>query len=222
VNASVDNPAGGLTHEQAWELLPWLVNDTLESSERDEVASHLTSCRDCRAEAERCRSLQALVRSAEVAPSPHPAQLTRLMQRVDDAERTRKRPLMVRLLGSRRVNVWWALTAQAAAVVVLLAIIFWPPAPKRYQALSDPERSVAVSPLQRQVRVVFTPTTTEAELRRALLEVHGEVVAGPTPFGAYTIAVPAGAGAEPLPLVLEHLRADPHVRFAEPVAGGGK
>src|SRR6185503_7232185 len=112
--------------------------------------------------------------------------------------------------------------AQAAAVVVLLAIIFWPPAPKRYQALSDPERSVAVSPLQRQVRVVFTPTTTEAELRHALLEVHGEVVAGPTPFGAYTIAVPAGAGAEPLPLVLEHLRADPHVRFAEPVAGGGQ
>ncbi len=212
--------AGGLTHEQAWELLPWLVNDTLEAVEREGVSSHLASCRDCRAEAERCRSLQALVRAAEVAPSPHPAQLARLLQRVDETEKAGKRPRMIRLLGSRRVNVWWALTAQAAALVVMLAVIFWPEPPQRYRVLGNPEPAAAVAPAQRQVRVVFTPTATEAELRRVLLEVHGEVVAGPTPFGAYTIAVPAGPGAEPLPLVLEHLRADPHVRFAEPVAGG--
>lgn len=213
--------AGGLTHEQAWELLPWLVNDTLEVVEREGVSSHLASCRDCRAEAERCRSLQALVRTAEVAPSPHPAQLARLMQRVDETEKAGKRPRMIRLLGSRRVNVWWALTAQAAALVVMLAVIFWPEPPARYRVLGNPEPAVVTAPAQRQVRVVFTPTATEAELRRVLLEVHGEVVAGPTPFGAYTIAVPAGgSGAEPLPLVLEHLRADPHVRFAEPVAGG--
>ena len=212
--------AGGLTHEQAWELLPWLVNDTLEAAEREGVSSHLASCRDCRAEAERCRSLQALVRAAEVAPSPHPAQLARLMQRIDETEKASKRPRMIRLLGSRRVNVWWALTAQAAALVVMLAVIFWPEPPARYRVLGNPEPAVVTAPTQRQVRVVFTPTATEAELRRVLLEVHGEVVAGPTPFGAYTIAVPAGPGAEPLPLVLEHLRADPHVRFAEPVAGG--
>ena len=85
--------------------------------------------------------------------------------------------------------------------------------------MSDATPSVAApAAVQRQVRVVFAPTATEAELRRILLEVRGEVVGGPSPLGAYTIAVPGG---EPLELVLEHLRADAHVRFAEPVAGAG-
>ena len=206
-----------LSHQQAWELLPWLVNETLAPMEREGVETHLASCGECRDEAERCRALGALVRSADVAPSPHPAQLAQLMRRVDEAEQTRKRPRLVRLLGARRVNVWWALAAQAAVLVVLLAVVFWSPAPSRFRTLSDPAPPAVVT--QRQVRVVFAPTTTEAELRRALLEVRGEVVGGPSPLGAYTIAVPAGA--EPLQLVLEHLRADPHVRFAEPVAGAG-
>jgi anti-sigma factor RsiW len=210
-----------LTHHQAWELLPWLVNDTLEPAEREAVEAHLAACGECRVETERCRALEAQVRSADVAPSPHPAQLAQLMRRVDEVERTRKRPRLVRLLGARKVNVWWALAAQAAAVVVLLGVIFWPSPPSRYRTLSDPAPPAAVTAAQRQVRVVFTPSATEAEMRRVLLEVRGEVVGGPSPLGAYTIAVPGGAGAEPLGLVLDHLRQDPHVRFAEPVAGAG-
>jgi anti-sigma factor RsiW len=210
-----------LGHHEAWELLPWLVNGTLEPLERAAVEAHLAGCFECRGEAERCRALQIEVRSAEVAPSPHPAQLAQLMRRVDEVERTRKGPRLVRLLGARKVNVWWAIAAQAAAVVVLLAVIFWPAPPKRFVTLSDPAPPVAAAAAQRQVRVVFTPNATEAEMRRVLLEVRGEVVGGPSPLGAYTIAVPAGAGAEPLALVLEHLRDDPHVRFAEPVAGAG-
>ncbi len=210
-----------LTHHEAWELLPWLVNETLEPAERQAVEVHLTACGECRAETERCRALEAQVRSAEVAPSPHPAQLAQLMRRVDEVERTRERPRLVRLLGARKVNVWWALAAQAAAVVVLLGVIFWPTPPSRFRTLSDPAPPVAVTAAQQQVRVVFTPNATEAEMRRVLLEVRGEVVGGPSPLGAYTIAVPGGAGAEPLPLVLDHLREDPHVRFAEPVAGAG-
>ena len=106
-------------------------------------------------------------------------------------------------------------------LVVLLGVVFWPSPPSRFRTLSDAAPPMATNAAQRQVRVVFAPTATEAELRRVLLEVRGEVVGGPSPLGAYTIAVPAGAGAEPLSLVLEHLRADPHVRFAEPVAGAG-
>jgi len=85
-----------LPHQQAWDLLPWLVNETLEPGEREGVESHLAACSECRGEAERCRALEALVRSAEVAPSPHPAQLAQLMRRVDEAERTSKRPRLVR------------------------------------------------------------------------------------------------------------------------------
>ncbi len=212
--------AGGLSHERAWDLLPWLVNGTLESPEREGVEDHVATCGQCRAEAERCRSLGELVRAAEVAPSPHPAQLARLLRRVDELEGASRRPGLVGWLGSSRVSLRWALAAQAATLLLLLGVVFWPSAPpSRYRTLNDPPAPAVVT---HQVRVVFAPTTTETELRRLLLEVRGELIAGPSPLGAYTVAVPAdGQGAEPMALVLEHLRASPRVRLAEPVTSGG-
>jgi hypothetical protein len=105
--------------------------------------------------------------------------------------------------------------------------VFWPSAPADpppgFRTLSDPPPPPAASAgASRQVRVVFAATATEADMRRLLLEVHGELVGGPSSLGAYVVALPAsGAGAEPWPLVLEHLRTHPLVRIAEPVAGGG-
>jgi anti-sigma factor RsiW len=217
----VNGRENGVTHEQAWDLLPWLVNDTLEPGERVEVEAHVASCRECREERERCRTMASLVRKAEVAPSPHPAQLARLVQRIDETERTKKGRTLAGFLGGTPSAVRWALVAQAAAVVFLLAVVFLPNVRPAFHVLSDPSKAV-VAPGQRQLRVVFAPGTTEPDMRRLLLEVRGEIVGGPSPLGAWVVAVPAaGAGADTIELVLEHLRDDPHVRFAEPVAGGG-
>jgi hypothetical protein len=218
----VNGRENGLTHEQAWDLLPWLVNETLEAGERVEVEAHVAACRECREERERCRTMATLVRKAEVAPSPHPAQLARLVQRIDETERTKKTRSIAGFLGGTPSAVRWALVAQAAAVVLLLAVVFWPGPRSGYHVLGDPPARPEASAAQHQLRVVFAPGTTEADMRRLLLEVGGEIVGAPSPLGAWVVAVPAtGAGAEPLELVLEHLRDDAHVRFAEPVAGGG-
>jgi anti-sigma factor RsiW len=37
-----------MTCDQAIELLPWLLNGTLDAAERDEVRRHLASCESCR------------------------------------------------------------------------------------------------------------------------------------------------------------------------------
>jgi hypothetical protein len=212
------------------------------------MAAHLAACAECRAEVERCRALATLVAGAEVAPSPHPAQLATLLRRIDESEGARQRPglrtnlrnnlrtNLVRLFGSGRVSVAWALAAQAATLVLLLGVIFWPSAPEApdeaapsavaaspaatgdYRTLSSAPAPATPAATAHQVRVVFAAGTTEVELRRVLLELRGEMVGGPSPLGTYVVAVPR---AEPLQLVLEHLRADPRVRFAEPVAGGG-
>jgi hypothetical protein len=50
-----------------------------------------------------------------------------------------------------------------------------------------------------------------------LLPIGGRLAGGPSPLGAYTIELPEGR--DPLPIVLQHLRSRPEVRFAEPVAG---
>lgn len=67
-----------------------------------------------------------------------------------------------------------------------------------------------------RIRVVFDPSLTEEDIRSLLLELRAQVVGGPSPLGAYTLEIPAGADADPLEVVLDHLRAQPGVRFAEP------
>lgn len=75
-------------HENVWLLLPWYVNDTLETAERQVVDEHLVGCAPCREELGRCRGLSAALRSGEEsAPSPHPIQLARLLERVEASER---------------------------------------------------------------------------------------------------------------------------------------
>jgi hypothetical protein len=75
-------------HEDVWLLLPWYVNGTLETAERHLVDEHLIGCALCREELGRCRGLSAALRAGEEsAPSPHPIQLARLLERVDASER---------------------------------------------------------------------------------------------------------------------------------------
>lgn len=38
------------THRQAWDLIPWLVNQTLSDGQREQVEAHLRQCADCRDE----------------------------------------------------------------------------------------------------------------------------------------------------------------------------
>jgi hypothetical protein len=75
-------------HETVWLLLPWLANGTLETDERRLAEDHLAGCASCREELTRCNGLAAALRGRqEVAPSPHPLQLARLMERVEASER---------------------------------------------------------------------------------------------------------------------------------------
>ena len=157
------------------------------------------------------------------APSPHPAQLESLLARLDRGEvgaeespRRERRESRLGALGRATPGpVRWLVAAQFAALLLLfLAGPGIGPRPVTFRTLSE-----AAEPRTAAVRIVFAPEVTEAEIRRVLLEARAEIVAGPSPLGAYTLALgPASAG-ESTEAVLELLRARPSVRFAEPVAG---
>nr|MDP9121518.1 zf-HC2 domain-containing protein [Acidobacteriota bacterium] len=73
--------SGDRRHQRVLELLPWYANDTLEGGERREVEDHLAGCTCCQEELAGSRQLGGELRRAEaVAPSPHPAQLARLLE----------------------------------------------------------------------------------------------------------------------------------------------
>lgn len=217
-------------HRQAWDLIPWYVNDTLEPGERDRVEAHVAACPECRAEVVLCRELvEAGGRPEDLAPAPHPAQLDRLVDRIAAEEgksgEPRRVPGLSRLSPPlRRLAAAAVILAAGAAGYLLASGPLGGPGidrPAEYRTLSRPDAAAAVAPDGPALRVVFAPETPEKEIRRILLTVRGEIVGGPSSLGAYTVRPGAGEeGADPLSVVVHHLRRQPEVLLVEPVGGG--
>jgi anti-sigma factor RsiW len=231
---------GERSHQRVWELLPWYVNGSLAQPERERVEAHLTACRRCEEEVRACRRTAAEIAGAgEVAPSPHPIQFQRVLARIEESEREERRHdggwrLLVpfrSLVQATPRPLRGALVAQAAVIFLLVGFLAWgslrpgsgspsqaassPAAPSAvYRTLSDP--APAPVPTVR-LRVMFSPQATEREIRGLLLGIRGEITAGPSPLGLYTVEVPAAG--DPAAGVLARLRSEPQVTFAEPVSG---
>jgi anti-sigma factor RsiW len=224
-------------HQRVWDLLPWYANGALLDGERRTVEAHLAECPRCREEIVACQRLGEAIRQAEqTAPAAHPARLARLMERIDDEERSGRHGWRQAVLAPWqglaalvRATPPLARGAMVAQLVVLVALtgllVRWsqrpdeatpaPPAPV-YQTLSESAPAPAPETTAR-LRLVFAEGTTEQEARHLLLDIRGQIVAGPSALGVYTVEVPAGP--DPLEKVLAHLRAQPRVSLAEPAVG---
>lgn len=219
-------------HQKVTELLPWYINGTLDSVERQEVEAHLAVCEACRDEWAHCRDLATAVRSTEdIAWAPSREHLSRLMARSDAAEkppsvthrwwkrlRTAHRSYRT-MLQQLPSFVRWGLAAQGALILLLMSIVAWQelfsPA-VLYRTLSDVRQPAP--PMQGQIRVVFADDMTEAEMRALLTSLDGTIINGPSALGVYTVAMSdAASSPDRLNLVLATLRRHPKVRLAEPV-----
>ena len=227
---------GEKLHERVWSLLPWYVNGTLPQRERERVEAHLEACRRCQEEERACRRTAEAVQGAgEVAPTPHPVQLQRVLARIEEAEREEQIPRMSRigqwrlpspfraLLEATPRALRGALVAQVAIIILLAGLLLWQklrsgpegvPSPAVYRTLSD--APAARGPVLR-LRVMFSPQATEPQIRELLLDVRGEITAGPSTIGVYTVEVPAGR--DSLQAVLVRLRSESRVMLVEPAAG---
>lgn len=229
---------GEKLHDRIWSLLPWYVNGTLPQREQERVEAHLEVCRRCQEEERACRRTAETVQSAgEVAPTPHPVQLQRVLARIEEAEREERTPQTPRTPRTLRRLAFpfrsWieatprplrgALVAQVAIILLLAGVIVWQklhsgpqgvPAPAVYRTLSDaaPARGPVLS-----LRVMFSPQATERQIRELLLDVRGEITGGPSHLGVYTVEVPASR--DSLQAVLARLRSESQVMLAEPAAG---
>jgi hypothetical protein len=217
-------------HKRVWDLLPWYVNETLPDGERRTVEAHLAECPRCREEIVTCRRLEEAIRETrEIVPSVHPARLARLMERIDEEQEKGsgwRRALLApwhglaALVRSTPPLARGALVVQLVFLIALTGLLVrWPrtpaPAPRtEYQTLSESAPAPAGTT---RLRLVFAEGTTEKEVRDLLLGIRGQIVAGPSALGVYTVEVPAGP--DPLEKVLAHLRAQPRVSLAEPAVG---
>ena len=203
-------------HRKASELLPWLLNGTLEGEERERVERHVAECVRCRQEQDLLRALQAAVASAEPDPAIGAA-VARLRGRLDELQARRGIRLWRTLTGGWRESRPWVRALIATQAIIMLglavAVLNGGDGAAVYRSLGE------VSPRARgdAVVVVFRDDSTALQISRLLLRLNARLVDGPNTVGAYTLEVPAGQRTSALAM----LRGDPTVVFAEPPAGTG-
>jgi hypothetical protein len=214
--------SNSLTHREAWDSLPWLVNDSVSAEERAAVEAHLLGCAECRDELSFQRSLrQALITQSSSELEPE-AGWQRLSARLDAASSEG-----IDAAPAGPTTVWrggwmaWLVAAMVVEAVGLGAMgtALWSARTASLAVRAPVYRTLAAAqppmPMP-SLRVVFTPTMTLAQLFALLSDTRLRVVSGPSESGVWTLG-PAEAVVEPTPSLLQRLRARPDVFLAEPL-----
>jgi anti-sigma factor RsiW len=203
-------------HEHCWELIPWVVNGRASDAEQQAVLTHAESCAECRDELQRHRALHSHMRGRDdVIPAPN-ASLQKLLAQID--EQPKGEPVE-----SRRVKRPWLIAAlwlQLVAIATLAGALFTSVRQPEYKTLSTPTPEVSDS--RAAIRVVFAPDASLTRVNGLLRRVEGNIIAGPSEAGVYTLSAPAGKDVQRMILTL---RSQPEVLFAEPTqlaAGSGQ
>jgi hypothetical protein len=205
-------------HERADELLPWLVNSRLQGEDLHWLNAHLEHCDRCRSEhlaQRRVRDALASEPALEFAPL---ASYNRLWTRIE-AEATPSQPGAIAphtapARRGRRLLV--AVLATQSIAIVALALALWqsrPPEPAaNYRTVTLPAPAASSSG---DILVIFDDATTQSELRALLGRSGLRLRDGPTAAGVYTLVRDLPHAGEPLERLLQTLRTEPRVRFAE-------
>ena len=206
-----------IPHDDAIELLPWLVNDSLEAAERDAVREHATNCVICRRE---LAQLQAVDRSiaAERARAAVPApDMRRINARIDaELERGQRGGAALRRIRAWFEDPWFVAFATQTIVVIVMAsswLLSRAPEPG-FTTLTAPE----ALPAGHYVRVVFDPTLDAGGLAALLEDRQLSIVAGPSERGVYTLRFADGVPAVAREAVTAELADEAGVLFAQPLA----
>ena len=213
-------------HARCWRQLPWWVNGTLSSDEANRIEQHVTACRECTAELELQRALQAQLRDGDpvlMAPQSAWQSMSARLDSEDEALARGHFKLGSGTGSARR----WAVAAQALLIVGLTTVV-WQQAKspdvtaERTDALLQPRYETLTSNSEVApegvVRVVFRPDATLVAVNALLRELSTQIVAGPTEAGVYMLSMPSPAvnGSSDQAALLKSLRGDARVIFAEP------
>ncbi|WP_438969700.1 hypothetical protein [Methylophaga sp.] len=160
-----------LSREDIEFLLPFYVNGSLESDEKEQVEQALENNPSLREEIVFLRKLQQEVKTIPAANSPGEMGLKRLQQRIEPRKK------------NSRATQGWRLTAVAASflLVVQTSVMMLSPGPDGYQQAGGGQTS-------QLLLVTFEPETTEVEIRQLLLQYRLSIVEGPSAIGIYKLS----------------------------------
>ncbi len=215
-------------HEQAMELLPWLVNNSLSEDERGAVLEHAKSCVACRREMLQLENLRDSIKclsGSEAVPAPDMRNINARIDRFIERQNLARRSLL--WVGGFFDRPWrTAYAVQTVLLVVLAAALLWPDIPDTSNTPDTPKAGFTTLTQSRElavghyVRAVFSPELTAAELQALLDDLQLAIVDGPTDRGVYTLAAGNSKAVEERDAALIDLSQSPGVLFAQPVNQG--
>ena len=207
-----------MSHEQAIELLPWLVNESLEAREQSSVSEHAMSCVICRRELE---ELKALHRSIDGAASqavlPEP-DMRRINARIDaDLARANSGASLLAAIGDFFRSPWRVAFAVQTLALVAVAFVWLQPRDlePEFVTLTTPQ----TLPAGQYLRVVFDPTLDDVDVLTLLDEAGLSVATGPSERGVYTLRFADELSVDQQITIADGLRADGRVLFLQTVEG---
>lgn len=223
------------SHKRAAQLIPWLVNDTLEPKASAWLREHLQGCERCRADFEEQRQVyQAMHAEGPLLFAAEPS-FHKLLPRLrsdlpgagDLPARRSARPRTDSTTRGARSAVratapvrWLAAAALIEALALGAGAYFWAsasrtPAPA-YFTLTSPAPSFRGG---EQVHVIFKRDLSLGELQTLLHSVGAHIIDGPTDADVYTLGFPPQIDAGTVEKRIVALRARAAVLFAEPSPG---
>jgi Putative zinc-finger len=226
------------SHEEAWRALPWLANGRISQAERDRIEPHVRTCTACRGELAFQRLLcNALTEPDRVTYAPGPS-FRKLMDRIDGVTQPRKRRAVtaasipaVRQRNSRGssqgVSLWRPPgLAWAASFVLLVGVAGMMASAYQSSRAYYRTHSDATHVAANVLHIAFDRSVTIGEVEEALRSSGAHIVEGPDSTGVLGVApgVRDSDRAAPKRLTEElrvlsaRLRADPRVRWVEPIA----
>lgn len=208
-----------MTHDLAIELLPWLVNGSLDPDEREAVQLHTVSCIICRRELAELRMLHEAIGNAEAEIEVPAPDMRRINARIDS-----------QLENASRVGAWlaaarrlfgspWRIAFVAQTIALLVVAVVWP-RPEETQPVFQTLTTAEVLPAGHYLRVVLDPRIELAEVSGLLNANSLTVASGPSQRGVITLRFADGVADEERNAIINTIREDVQVLFAEPVEGG--
>jgi len=207
------------THDLAIELLPWLVNGSLDAEEREAVQLHAASCIICRRELAELRVLHESIGTAAAEVRVPAPDMRRINARIDAQLENASRPRAWWSALRDVVRSPWHIAFAAQTIALLVFAVLWL-RPQQTEPAFRTLTTVETLPAGHYLRVVLDPTTDAAGVSE-LLKTNGlTVAAGPSQRGVITLRFTDDASDDERDVAVSVLREDSRVLFAEPVDAG--